>query len=129
MTQGGVWDAVACGKAYPHPRDELACHSSRIEQMNVEFCKGARQSGFVSCGNILWWASGGNVALLQSCSADMVFILGTGYLYLRVLRLRMGDVCCKRTRHEFPLITICLLNGHLSLVWIGLQPSENVTSE
>ncbi len=33
-----------------------------------------------------------------SCSADAVFILGTWYLYLRVLRLCMGEVCCKRTR-------------------------------
>ncbi len=30
----------------------------------------------------------------------MVFILGTRYLNLRVLRLRMGEVCCKRTRHK-----------------------------
>ncbi len=29
----------------------------------------------------------------------MVFILGTWYLNLRVLRLHMGEVCCKRTRH------------------------------
>ena len=29
----------------------------------------------------------------------MVFILGTWYLYLRALRLRMGEVCCKRTCH------------------------------
>ncbi len=30
----------------------------------------------------------------------MVFILGTWYLYLRVLRLRTGEVCGKRT-HQY----------------------------
>ncbi len=38
--------------------------------------------------------------LLRSYSTDVVFILGTGYLYLRVLRLCTGEVCCKRTRHR-----------------------------
>ncbi len=60
------------------------------------------------CGNILWSASSGKgfcisvVAaawLLQSCSTDMLFILGTAYLHLRVLRLHMGEVCWKHTRH------------------------------
>ena len=35
---------------------------------------------------------------MQSCSTDVVFILGTQYS--RVLRLCTGEVCCKRTRHE-----------------------------
>ncbi len=34
--------------------------------------------------------SGSGGVALQSCSADMVFILGTRYLYLGVLRLRKG---------------------------------------
>ncbi len=37
---------------------------------------------------------------MWSCSTDVVFILGMGYLYLGVLRLRMGEECCKRTRHQ-----------------------------
>ncbi len=41
----------------------------------------------------------------QCSSADVVFILGTRYLYLRVLRLCMGEVCCKRTHHQ----KLCLL--------------------
>ena len=40
------------------------------------------------------------VYLLWSYSTDVVFILGTGYLYIRVLRLCTGEVCCKRTRHS-----------------------------
>ncbi len=31
--------------------------------------------------------------MLQSCSADVLFILGTQYLHLGVLRLHMGEVC------------------------------------
>ena len=42
------------------------------------------------------------VALL-SCSADIVFILGTQYLYLRALRLRTSEVCCKRTHQYVPV--------------------------
>ncbi len=34
--------------------------------------------------------------------------MGTGYLYLRALRLCMGEVCCKRTRHLLSLKNTCL---------------------
>ena len=65
---------------------------------SVEFCMGARQSDLVS----MWQhtlVGSGSIAL-PSCSADTVFILGTWYLNLRVLRLRTGEVCCKRTRQQ-----------------------------
>ena len=74
---------------------------------SVEFCKGARQSGLVSVWQHTLVASNGKGfcsqwqrELLRSCSTDVVFILGMGYLYLRVLRLRTGEVCCKRTRQQ-----------------------------
>ncbi len=49
---------------------------------------------------------------LRSCSADVAFILGTRYLYLRALRLQTGEVCCKRTRHQ------CWFFIHSSLLFL-----------
>ena len=53
---------------------------------------GVRYAVSVLISKVPW---GGSVAL-QSCSADEVFILGTGYLCLGVLTVR-GEVCSKPT--------------------------------
>ncbi len=60
--------------------------------LNVEFTRAQVASLVSVCGNILWEASGsgsGSIAL-QSYSADALFILGTQYLYLGVLRHVFG---------------------------------------
>ncbi len=60
----------------------VATYSGRLEVARVYI-------GQCSSSTALW-----------SCSADAVFILGTWYLNLRVLRLCAGEVCCKRTCHQ-----------------------------
>ncbi len=91
----------------------VCAHLLRLWMHGIEFCKGAVRT-VVSlvwvCDNILWYASCGKgfyksvaaaVYLLRSCLADSVFILGTWYLYLRVLMLCTGEVCCKCTRQWY----------------------------
>ena len=72
-------------------------HNQKGKHLNVEFLRAlgsqsecvATYSGRPVVAKSFISSSSGSIAL-QSCSADVVFILGTGYLYLGVLRLCTG---------------------------------------